>query len=317
MFWTWSLAMLDAIAKIFLVALVAGLLIRRGVLDESYIKGLSEVTVKVLLPALIFDKVLTNFHPYQDPDWWILPVLGFGIPVLFMGVAALFYLPNLRPHLNKLPLAALQNVGYLVLPIGQILYPGQFDQFALYVFLMTLGFNPALWTVGKVLISYEVGKTEIRLAEMITPPFVANVLAMILIFLHVDRYVPGLLLEPISILGQAAVPMGMFILGATLGTISIKHLPSWIDIMKLSFVKFVLTPGLIIVFLIMLGLGLKNPLLADFLVIEASAAPAANLIVIVRKYGGNSRQTAGMMLIMYLLAVVMMPLWLGVWKMVG
>ena len=309
--------MLDAIAKIFLVAFVAGFLIRRDILQQSYIKGLSEVTVKVLLPALIFDKVLTSFSPTQDPTWWILPLLGFVIPIFFMGIAALFYFRDLKKNLNKLPIAALQNVGYLVLPIGQILYPEKFDLFALYVFLMTLGFNLALWTVGKVLISYEVGKTEIKFAEMITPPFVANVLAMILVFLGLNDYVPNLVLEPIKILGQAAVPMGMFILGATLGTVSLRKFGFWQDILKLSFVKFVLAPIFVIAILLAFEIAHKNSLLADFLVIEASAAPAANLIVIVRKYGGNAYQIASIMLIMYLLAIIMMPLWIGLWKLIS
>ncbi len=314
MFWSATLAMLDAIGKILIVALIAGLLMRRKILLDHHIKGLSEATVKVFLPAFTFDKVLTTFNPYQMPGWWVLPLTGFLFPVLFMGITALFYLPHIKRNMNKFPIAALQNVGYLVLPIGQILYPSQFDRFAIYVFLLILGFNVALWTVGKMLISYQVGKTELRLAEMITPPFVANVLAMALVFLGLNKYVPGLILEPIAILGDAAVPLGMFILGATLGSISLKKLPPASDILKLSFVKYVLMPGLAILIILWTGLAKKDPLLADVLVIEASAAPAANLIVIVKKYGGNEQFVASMMLLMYLMAVIMMPLWLGIWK---
>ena len=314
MFWSATLAMLDAIAKILIVAFIAGLIMRKKILTDSDIKGLSEATVKVFLPAFTFDKVLTTFHPYQMPDWWILPLIGFVFPVLFMGITALFYLPNVKKHMNKFPIASLQNVGYLVLPIGQILYPKRFDEFAIYVFLLILGFNIALWTVGKLLISYQVGKTEIRLAEMITPPFVANILAMTLVFLGVQKFFPDLLLEPVSILGDAAVPLGMFILGATLGNISVRKLPPLKDIIKLSFVKYVLMPAVAIFLILKSGLAQTDPLLSDVLVIEASAAPAANLIVIVKKYGGDEQFVAAMILLMYLMAIIMMPLWLGIWR---
>ncbi len=313
-FFASALAMTDAIAKIFLVAAIAGYVVRKKILDETHIKALSDATVKIFLPALSFSVVIKQFHPYQTADWWLLPLLGFGFPVFFMAVTALFYLPNVRENMNKFPIAALQNVGYLVLPVGQILYPEQFEQFAMYVFLLILGFNIALWTVGKLLISYQVGKTEIRLAEMITPPFVANILAMALVFLNVQRFIPGLILEPISILGQAAVPLGMFVLGATLGSVSLRNLPKFSDVLKLSFVKYGLMPAFAVALILLTGLNVKNPLLADVLVIEATAAPAANLIVIVKKYGGSEHLVASLMFIMYLEALVMMPLWLGVWK---
>jgi len=311
------MAMLDAMGKILLITLLAGILVRRGIIEKQYIKGLSEITVKVLLPALTFDKVVTTFDPYNTPGWWLLPLIGFVVPVLFMAITAIFYLPHPKKHMNKFPIASLQNVGYLVLPIGQILYPDQFDQFAIYVFLLILGFNIALWTIGKMLISYEAGKTEIKLAEMITPPFVANIFAMFLVFIKVNTYVPEIILEPVSMLGSAAVPLAMFILGATLGTISLKKLPKFPDIFKLSLVKYVLMPAFAFVVLHKTGMAQTNPLLATVLIIEASAAPAANLIVIVQKYGGDHQQTGSLMLIMYILAVFFMPLWLALWTMWG
>ena len=312
-----TLAMTDAIAKIFLVAAIAGYVVRKKILDDTHIKALSDATVKIFLPAFSFSVVIEQFHPYQMPDWWVLPLLGFAFPVVFMAVTALFYLPKVRENMNKFPIAALQNVGYLVLPVGQILYRSQFEKFAMYVFLLILGFNVALWTVGKMLISYQVGKTEIRLAEMITPPFVANILAMVLVFLNVQKFLPGLVMEPISILGQAAVPLGMFVLGATLGSVSLRNLPKFSDIVKLSFVKYVLLPASAVVLIIWTKLNIENQLLADVLVIEATAAPAANLIVRVKKYGGSEHLVASLMFIMYLEALVMMPLWLGIWKSLG
>ncbi len=314
-FWPATLAMIDAIVKILLVAGVAGLLVRRKILTQDHIKGLSEATVKVFLPALSFSVILKQFRPYQATDWWILPVLGFVFPIVFMGITALFYIPRIKQHMNKFPIASLQNVGYLVLPIGQILYPSRFDQFAVYVFLLILGFNIALWTVGKLLVSYQAGKTELKLAEMITPPFVANILGILMVLSKTSRFVPEIILEPIDILGQAAVPLGMFILGATLGSVNFRQLPAWVDIVKLSFVKYVLMPATAMVLLILSGVSKSNPLLADVLMIEASAAPAANLIVIVKKYGGDQQLVGSLMLIMYLEAIVMMPLWLGIWQM--
>ncbi len=304
---------LSAIAKVFLVAAAAGFMVRRNIVNMDIVKALSEATVKVFLPALTFSNVLTTFRPADNPQWWILPLIGFVVPVLFMAITALFYLADIRANMNKFPIAALQNVGYLVLPVGQILYPQEFDRFALYVFLLILGFNIALWTVGKVLISYQKGKTEFRLSEMVTPPFVANVVAILMVFAGMHKVFPDIILQPIEILGQAAIPLGMFILGATLGSISLRSFPPLLDIVKIGFVKYVLMPGFAVVLLLKV-FPQTNGLLSDVLVIEASAAPAANLLVIVQKYGGDYKLVASLVFIMYLLAVIAMPVWLALWQ---
>ncbi len=307
------LAMLDAIVKILLVALIAGYLVRRGHIKEEYIKGLSEITIKVFITALTFDIILNHFNPWQDTNWWILPLFGLVAPIVAGAFAMLFYLKNLKKNLNKIPLGTLQNVGYLVLPIVQILYPDKFSEMAMFVFMLSIGFSIALWSIGKVLITRDKEHTKITIRDFLNPPLIANILAIIMVFAKVNRYIPDLIMEPVKILGQAAVPSGMFILGATLGSISFEKLPGFADILKLTFIKYGIYPLLTIVFLFASGLK-SQALLADFLVIEASAAPAANLIVIVKKYGGDEQQTASLMLIMYLEAIFFMPLWLALWK---
>ena len=43
-----------AIMKVFVIIAVAGLLVRRRVLDQRAVSGLSDATVMLLLPCLIF-----------------------------------------------------------------------------------------------------------------------------------------------------------------------------------------------------------------------------------------------------------------------
>lgn len=306
--------MFGAIIKIFLVAVIAGFLVKRNILKQEYIKGLSEVTVKVFLPSLVFDKVTTTFDPINTAGWWVLPLLGMITPLIVIGITSLFYLPKIKDNLNKIPLAAFQNAGYLVLPIGQILYSSDYDKFALYVFLYVLGFNLVLWSVGKYLITKTPDHKKIKLSYLLTPPLLANLFSIFLVFTKLKNYIPDVVSQPVSMLGSAAVPVGIFILGATLGAVSFKQMPKFFDLFKLSFIKFLLFPTIVILFLLNSQIPQNYPLLADFLVIEASAAPAANLIVMVRKYGGNAQQTGSIMLVMYLLAIIMMPFITAVWK---
>ncbi len=306
--------MFSAIMKVFVVAFIGGFLVRKRIISQQTIKALSDVTVKVLLPALIFSNIVSTFEPSKISHWWILPLIGIVFPLLLMSITGLFYFPNIKKNLSKLPLSSFQNAGYLVLPIGQLLFPDNFEKFALYVFLLILGFNPTLWSIGKIFITQTDEKKKIRLRDLITPPLFANIFGLSLVFLKINNFIPNIIFEPIRMLGSATVPIAMFILGATLGSVSLKLLPRFIDIFKLSFIKLILSPSIMILLLLCFPFARTNPLMADFLVIEASAAPAANLIVMVRKYGGNTQVTGSLMLIMYLLAVFFMPFWIALWK---
>jgi len=308
------LGMFTAITKIFLLAIIGGILVRKKVLSNENIKALSDFTVKVLLPALIFSNIISTFDPYKIDNWWILPLVGLIAPVVFMGITAIFYLPNLKSNLNKLPLSSLQNAGYLVLPIGQLLYPENFETFALYVFLLIIGYNPTLWSIGKLFITQTDKQKKIRFTDLITPPLVLSLFAIFIVFIKLNKYIPVIILEPIELLGSATIPVATFILGATLGSVSLKMLPKFSDIFKITFIKLVLSPILVIIILLSTSISTKNPLMADFLIIEASAAPAANLIVMVRKYGGDVQTIGGLMLISYFLAIFFMPFWIAIWK---
>lgn len=310
-------SMFAAIAKIFLIAFAAGVLVRKEIIKQEYIKGLSEITVKILLPSLIFAKTIQTFNPDTTPGWWILPLVGFISPLIFMAITALFFLKNLKQNLSKLPVASFQNAGYLVLPVGQILYPDQFDQFALYTFLFILGFNPSLWSFAKIMITKTDKAEKFKFQDVITPPLIANIIALLFVFTDTHKYLPAIIIDPIDLMGSATVPMATFVLGATLGTISFKIWPSAGDIFKTVFVKFLIIPATAALILWYYNIAEKSPILADFIIIEASAAPAANLILMVRKYGGDTQKTGSMMLICYFLAIPFMPLWIALWKIIS
>ena len=115
-------------------------------------------------------------------------------------------------------------------------------------------------------------------------------------------------------IATATVPMATFILGATLGGISFKIWPSLSDLIKVILVKFILIPGSVITLVYVLNINQYSALFATFLIIEASAAPATNIIVMIRKYGGDIQQVGSLLLVSYFIAILAMPLWMAVWE---
>jgi predicted permease len=305
-----------ALLQVFVVVVAAGILVRVGVIRQRDISALSDLSVTVFLPCLIFSNVLANLEPGAMPMWWVIPLSAVAMPAVGLALGALAFMRELPAKRNLLPLASMQNAGYLVLPVGLVLFPDRFDTFALYCFLFILGFNPVLWSVGKLLTTSG-GRSTTGWKGLLTPPLLANVAAVAMVLAGADGLIRGPVLGAVELVGKAAVPVATLVLGAVLGSVSLRWRANLWDGLRTIVVKLVALPALTIAVLIMLDLGSSNPLLARFFVVEAAAAPAAGLILQVRTYGGDESKIGTLMVLSYLACAVALPAWVAAWELVA
>jgi len=66
-FWITFESTFVAILRIALVCIGAGLLVRKNIITRSHIESLSTVMIRVLLPCLIFSKIISAFNPKTFP----------------------------------------------------------------------------------------------------------------------------------------------------------------------------------------------------------------------------------------------------------
>lgn len=308
------LSVFQGIIKIFIIGFIAGLLVWKKVILPGVIDGLSNITVYVFLPCLTFSTIISGFNPHQEKYWWIIPVAVIVVILTVMIIASLMFIPDFKRHRNVLPLSVMQNAAYLVLPIGEFVYPDQFEQFAVYCFLVVLGLNPILWTIGLYFVTDQ-KRSDFQWRQLLTPPFVVNIISIILVLTSVHKFIPVIFTDSIEMLGKATVPSANFILGATLASV-MKSLPGFWVTFRINFVKFVLLPGITILILYTLKVNETNPLLGDIMVIQSAAAPATAFILQVRTYGGDLQKVGGITFISYFVTLIAIPIWLTVWKMI-
>ena len=302
-----------AIAVVFLIVLISVVMARRGLINQTQIDGLSAATVNLFLPCLIFAKVVEHFDPSSQPGWWALPLAGIVIALVGTGLGAVAFFGQLPDKRDMLPLAGMQNAGYLVLPVGLALYPDRFDTFAVYVFLFVLGFNPVLWSFGKILVSQSGGQKP-KLRDLLTPPLVANLVGIGAALSGAGRILPASVLDAIELVGTAAVPVATVVLGAVLGGISVRFRSHVGDAARAMAVKFFALPLIVVLVLHAVRLHAANPLLAEFFVIEAASAPAVGLVLQVRTYGGNEQRVGTVMFMSYVACTLALPAWVAIWR---
>lgn len=302
-----------ALVQVLLIALAGAVMVRKQIFKPSDVKGLTLIVINVLLPSMIFAKIVGTLDPQSFPLWWVLPLVGIGLILIGLIFAILFFYSDLSSKKTLLPIASMQNAGYLALPLGLAIYPDQFDQYALYTFLIIMGLNPILWSVGKFLSTG--GKMiEFTWKQLITPPFIANLLGITFVLSGLHHYIPKIVFNAIELTGTATVPIANFILGAVLGGISLKIWPSFWDTIRVLGVKFLIIPLVTIIVMMVLDLKGTHSLLSDVILIQAVSPPAIAILIQITNYGGNAQKSGSMMLISYMVCIVAIPLWMACWK---
>jgi predicted permease len=271
--------------------------------------------VNIFLPCLIFAKIVQTLDPGNQPGWWTLPLAGVVMALVGTGLGAVVFAGQLPEKRFMLPVAGMQNAGYLVLPIGLALFPNRFDTFAVYVFLFILGYNPILWSLGKVLITGGAGARP-GWRDLATPPLLANLIAIAVSLSGAGTLLPKPLLGAVDLLGTAAVPVAAVVLGAILGGIDFDLRSCFPDAVRAMSVKLLALPALTALALHLTHLHAVNPLLAEFFIIESAAAPAVALVLQVRTYGGDERRVGSAMFFSYLACTVTLPAWVAVWRLI-
>ncbi len=315
LFFTTFSATIIALAKLFLVAGAAGILVRKKILPQNLLTLLSRLTVNLLLPCLIIANITTQFKPASLPYWWLIPLSGVTMIAVGIALAALLFLRSLPEKINMLPLASMQNAGYLVLPLGAILYPQQFDAFGLYCFLYLLGVGPVVWSLGTFL-STSQQTAGFNYKGLLTPPFAANFIAILLVLTDLHAFIPVPVHGAIGFIGKATVPVATFILGGTLGSVILSRLLPWADTLRVLLVKFIFLPVFTILSLHGLELKESYPLLCNLLILQAASPAATAIILQIRAYGGDYQKTGFIMVVSYATCILMLPLWLAVWQLV-
>jgi len=318
-----------SILQIFFVVLVAGILVRRQMLSQEHLRGLSICLVDLFLPCLSFTSILSKFRPGQFETWWALPFSGIGMAALGLLLGWFFFYREFPEKRNMIPLAGIHNGAFLILPLGAVLFPDRFEEFSMYVFLFIMGQSLVVWTVGKQLVT-AAPDSRLSIKGVITPPMVATLSATILVLCGAyPLFFPGTaggghtpfhiffstLFNAAKLLGQATVPLSLFILGGVLGSIKISFRSYFADFFRIILVKYILVPLITTLAVYFSGIWHRLPLLAIFFVLQSSSAPATLIMIQVKKYGGDEQKIGSILLFSYLVCLFVMPIWVAVWNM--
>ncbi|MEX2581121.1 MAG: AEC family transporter [Verrucomicrobiales bacterium] len=296
---------LSATLPVFMLMGLGFFFFRRGWLSEETELGVMRLGLNLLVPCLVLSLIPGNpaLEKVSSAGWAI--GLGFGLIMAGMlgsWLAALCCGMRRGSGLRTFTISSgVQNYGFLPLPILAELFPDNSGPAGL-VFVHGIGVEIALWTVGLAILT---GKAGFR--SLVNGPFIAVMLALFLNYSGLHRFIPGVVATVMDMLGRCAIPMAIFMIGATMGRFfqhGIFH-----DAFRVSAVSVFVRLGLVAA--ITLAVANYLPISGDLrrlLVVQAAMPAAIFPIVVARLYGGQPQVAIQVVLATSAVSMVTSPL---------
>ena len=281
---------------------------------------LYKLTVSVLMPCLIFDRILPANLSGDYQNLFLPPILGFATTLI--GVALGFSLGLLPKKLTAMRNAktlgtfaacvCILNYGFVPIPLLRELYDMS-DKTHAVLFIQNLGVELSIWTIVIIAMSNRFDRKS--LLRAINPPTCAIVLAMLLNQLGVYPYIPRFFMNTIKLLGEASLPISMFIVGISLAdTFNFSRmLHQWRRVIRIAFwsclLRLVVLPAIIVSIAVFAPLTIE---IKRVLVIHAAMSSAIFPMVLSRHYDGDPETALDTIVPNSVFALVTLPIWVTI-----
>ena len=300
----------QAMLQIFFLGLIGFVLVRRKVLTEEGLSGLTNLFIVIVFPSLIFWQIVTKFKFELYPQWWMFPILSLMITAvgLLVGYLCSSNLKDAHMRREFICLTGFQNSGYLPLVLLRWIVPEKhLSTILIYLFLFLLSFNLVIWSWGVYFLSARTSR-RFSLGSVFSPPVVAMLAGFSFVALKINACIPQYILSPIEMLGNCSFPLAIVVVGATLAN---GYTPKQLEkenILRLILAKLLVLPLLGLVFLNYI----KLPYLIGLLIMLELAVPSAtNLAIIARKYSTQERLISQGIFFTHIVSLVTLPLFLA------
>ncbi len=317
-------SILAAILPVYLIMLMGAGARRFGLLPAESDAGLMRLSVNLLFPCLIFERMVGNEALMSASRVVVAASLGFGL--VAFGIFIAYHvapLIGLRVGEGRRTFAVttgIQNYGFVAIPVITSLFAGK--EILGVMFTFTLGVELAVWVLG---VGTLTGLAKAPWKAALNAPVLSIITALTINFLGYGLLWPlvkplcgGLILQvlgqgqhlPIvlhsllSTLGNCSVPLSVLLIGASTYDLCGREPLCWPIALASPVLRLAVIPCAFIAVACLPGLSLE---LRRVLAVQASMPSAMFGIVIARHYGGHAATAVQVVLATTLVSLITTP----------
>ena len=233
--------MLEVMMTLFAIVIVGYVAGRLGYMGGEFDKKLSSLVINFTCPALILASAMTGELPDRR---LILPLLGISTLtyILLTGVAFLLprFLTKKKDNEGIVGFALMfGNVGFMGYPVVASIF-GQ--QAVFYAAVLNVVNTFAVFTIGTILIEGDLSdKRHFQKKVLYSTPMLSAYLAMLIVALGIDG-IPGVISQPLTMIGNITVPAALLIIGSSMSQLSAKSMLGNMTVYTTTIFRLLLIP---------------------------------------------------------------------------
>lgn len=277
---------------------------KKGIFTEEVNQKLSYFILNVTLPMMIVTSI--NTAQLSDRGEFIRYIITgacfyIALPFFAKGINVLTRVPKGERPVHE-AFYIFSNNMFMGYPVAASLYG---SECILQLSMFGLGFNVLYFTYGIKLFSSgkEDSKEKFNLKKLISPGTIASITALFLCFSGLQ--LPKAAGEIFTFLGNISSPLSMVIIGATLGTYSLKSIFG--DDKRLylvSFIRLILMPAATYAIMTLLGF---TPTLRGVAVVAMGMPVASAVSMGCIEYQCNEKLASSGVILTTILSLITIP----------
>ena len=300
-----------AIAQIFAMGAMGFWLVRSCLVPETGLRLLSFLSINIFFPLFIFYQIIAHFDAVHIPFWWQFPLINISLALTGLLIATLVTLRH-QGHLKDgfLAVSSLNNGGYIPMLLAMSLPLGKWAGLVYTsVIFSIIGFDLVLWSLGVWIITKDKsGRMDLK--NLINPPLMSMFAAMIIVLTVGGHIIPEAVLKPVKILGDAALPVAMIVIGGNLSLCSFAKM-NWTQVTGAALIKLIVLP---LIALCVLSVVKLNPLVSFVAILQACMPTSITISVIARNFETKNQDFINQgIFITHLSSMITIPIFLGLY----
>lgn len=301
---------INQVLVLFFLIVIGAVVRKLNVVTEDIDRQLSNLVVKVTLPAFLFSAMMFDFSP--DMLYKSLNLIGISFCMYTLSITLSYtYVKFFKVDGTKADvyqyIITFSNVGFMGYPVMDVIY-GDIGIF--YAAVYNLAFNVLIWTFGVHLMRRHeengVKRSALeRVKGLINPGLTAIIIGFTSFLFSIE--IPEVIISTAAMIGRATTPMSMMFIGFMLSGLKLHHLFDDMRDYGVVFLRLIVIPG--IMFLVLNALGAEGYVLGVPVLIAAMPA-AANSGIFAARFNNNATLASKLIFISTLISAVTIPIFI-------
>ena len=320
------LAVAEKVGLLFLIIMIGFVCQRKGMLTEAANKGIGDLVMYIVTPCVIIYAFSATLYERAEllrtlKNIGLVALIAVVVHVaMILAVCAVFRFSDEKRRAVMRFATVFSNAGFFALPLAQALIDTPTTrEGSLYAAVYLAVFNIVLWTWGYANMSGDKKATQIR--QILLNPGIIGVTVGMLIFVSPlylpatgGLHLPGVLKDALSAMSALNLPLPMLMVGYYLGKADL--LATFKDKWSCLCIglRLVVFPMITLAILWLLGVR-GNVLIVS--TISASAPVGATTTILSAKFGLDAELSVRLVSLSTILAILTMPLIVGLAQMLA